>query len=280
MRNWFITGGTPGGFGMAYADAALEAGDRVVLTARRPEELAEWVAGHGDRAHVVRLDVTAPGEVRRAVAEARERFGEIDVLVNNAGRGWYGSVEGTADDVVRGSFELNFFSVVTVLREVLPGMRARVSGWVVTMSSAAGMDAVPGFGYYSAAKFAVEGLSDALRQEVEPFGIKVLLVEPGAFRTHAYAGFSADPVRETVDAYAPLLDAVRTAFVEQDGRQPGDPARGVRAVLAAMERPDPPHRLVLGGPAFDKVTSKLRRTLDAVRADEAVSRGADFPGSA
>ncbi|MDT7800295.1 MAG: hypothetical protein QOI78_3728 [Actinomycetota bacterium] len=126
---------------------------------------------------------------------------------------------------------------------------------VAAGSSAAGLDAVPGFGFSSAAKFAVEGLSDALRQEVGPFGIKVLLVEPGAFRTHAYAGFSGEPVRETVDAYE-------------------------RAVLAAMERPDPPHRLVLGGPAFDKVTSKLQQTLDAVRADEAVSRGVDFPDAA
>jgi NADP-dependent 3-hydroxy acid dehydrogenase YdfG len=137
LRTWFITGGTPGGFGMAYAQAALDIGDRVVLTARRVDALADWACRYGERALVLPLDVTDPAQVRAAVAGAEEHFGGIDVLVNNAGRGWHGSVEGMAESAVRAVFELNFFAVLSVTRAVLPGMRARGCGWIITMSSAA-----------------------------------------------------------------------------------------------------------------------------------------------
>ncbi|MDX8030061.1 SDR family NAD(P)-dependent oxidoreductase [Lentzea sp. BCCO 10_0856] len=276
MKTWFITGGTPGGFGMAYAEAALERGDRVVLTVRRPDELREWASRYGDRVLVLSLDVTDADQVRAAVAVAEERFGGIDVLVNNAGRGWYGSVEGTQDDTVRLSFDLNLFAVVTLVRAVLPGMRARGGGWIVNMSSLAGLVGVQGFGYYSAAKFALEGLSETLRQEVEPFGVRVLVVEPGSFRTKAYAGFQNAPVHETVDAYLGLVDGIRAAFVDQDGKQPGDPERGVRAVLSAMDAPQPPQRLVLGGAAYDAAVAMHENALVELRAHEKLSRGADF----
>ncbi|HUQ55138.1 SDR family NAD(P)-dependent oxidoreductase [Lentzea sp.] len=276
MRTWFITGGTPGGFGMAYAEAALELGDRVVLTARRPAELEEWAAAHGDRVLVLPLDVTDAGQVRAAVAAAEERFGGIDVLVNNAGRGWYGSVEGTPGETVRRTFDLNLFAVVEVVRAVLPGMRARGGGWIVTMSSLAGLVGVEGFGYYSAAKFALEGLSETLRQEVAPFGVRVLVVEPGSFRTKAYAGFQDEPVDETVDAYAELVKGIRATFAEQDGKQPGDPERGVRAVISAMNAPEPPHRLVLGGAAHDAAVAMHEHALVELLANEKLSRGADF----
>ncbi|MEV1010112.1 SDR family NAD(P)-dependent oxidoreductase [Streptomyces sp. NPDC049881] len=277
MKTWFITGGTPGGFGPAYADAALGRGDNVVLTARRPQLLADWARPHGGRALVLPLDVTDARQVREAVRAAEERFGGIDVLVNNAGRGWYGSVEGTPEADVRRSFELNFFAVADVLRAVLPGMRARGGGWVVSMSSVAGLRGVPGFGYYSAAKAAVESLTEVLRREVAPFGIRVLAVEPGAFRTRAYSGFADEPVAETVDAYVPLVEDVRATMVGQDGRQPGDPRRGVRAVLDAMEQDAPPHRLVLGSGGYDAVHGQLDGMLSELRAHEAASRGADFP---
>ncbi|WP_327292953.1 SDR family NAD(P)-dependent oxidoreductase [Streptomyces sp. NBC_01198] len=277
MKTWFITGGSPGGFGMAYANTALEIGDNVVLTARRPQLLGEWADRHGDRVLVLPLDVTDTGQIRDAVAAAEGRFGGIDVLVNNAGRGWYGSVEGAPEADVRRSFELNFFSVVEVLRAVLPGMRARSGGWVVTMSSVAGLRATPGFGYYSAAKYAVEGLTEALRQEVAPFGVKVLAVEPGAFRTGAYAGFEGEPVTETVDAYLPFVESVRSSMIEQNGRQAGDPYRGVRAVLAAMEQDPPPHRIVLGAGGHRAVADQLGGMLVELRAQEAASAGADFP---
>nr|WP_272919005.1 SDR family NAD(P)-dependent oxidoreductase [Streptomyces sp. SID4985] len=277
VHTWFITGGTPGGFGMAYADAALERGDNVVLTARRPKLLDDWADRHSDRVLVLPLDVTDAGQVRDAVRAAEERFGGIDVLVNNAGRGWYGSVEGMAEADVRRSFELNFFSVTEILRAVLPGMRARRSGWIVNMSSVAGLRGVPGFGYYSAAKFAVEGLTEALREEVAPFGIRVLAVEPGAFRTHAYTAFADESVSESVDAYLPFVESVRTSMVGQDGCQPGDPERGVRAVLDAMDREEPPRRIVLGAGGYEAVHEQLVGMVEELRAYEGASRGADFP---
>ncbi|MEV4073261.1 SDR family NAD(P)-dependent oxidoreductase [Nonomuraea fuscirosea] len=277
MRTWFITGGTPGGFGMAYADAALESGDRVVLTTRRPEELRGWAAPYGDRVLVLPLDVTDTKQVEAAVAEAESRFGGIDVLVNNAGRGWYGSVEGMDDRALREVMELNFFAVLAVTRAALPGMRRRRSGWIVNMSSVAGLVGIQGFGFYSAAKFALEGLTEVLRQEVEPFGIKVLAVEPGAFRTRAYAGFAGESVDGDLPDYRPMLAEVRAGMIEQDGRQPGDPVRGVRAVLAALTQDDPPRRLVLGSAGYDAVTGQLEGMLAELRGQEAVARGADFP---
>ncbi|GAA0986267.1 oxidoreductase [Acrocarpospora macrocephala] len=277
MKTWFITGGTPGGFGMAFADAALEQGDRVVVTARRPAELRAWAEPHGDRVLVLPLDVTDTQQIHRAVSAAEARFGGIDVLVNNAGRGWYGSVEGMDDAAVRNLFELNFFAVLAVTRAVLPGMRARRSGWIVNMSSVAGLAGVLGFGHYTAAKHAIEGMTDVLRQEVAQLGIKVLAVEPGAFRTQAYAGFADEPVKETIEDYQEMLRTVRAAMVDQDGKQPGDPRLGARAVIAAINRDDPPHRLVLGSGGYDRVIDKLETTLTEIRAHEAVSRGSDFP---
>lgn len=276
-RRWFITGGTPGGFGMAFAEAALDLGDRVVLTARRPAELDEWAAAHGDRVLVVPLDVTDAEQVRDAVRAAEERFGGIDVLVNNAGRGWFGSIEGMADGDLRKMFELNFFAVLSVIRAVLPGMRARGSGRIVNMSSVAGMTGVTGFGYYSASKFAVEAVTEVLREEVGPFGINVMAVEPGAFRTRAYAGFADAPTDEAVDVYRSMIDGVRDAMVGRDGAQPGDPRRGVRAVIDAMAQDPPPRRLDLGSEGFDAVVATLENSLTEIRALESLSRGADFP---
>ncbi|TDO09974.1 short-subunit dehydrogenase [Mycobacterium sp. BK086] len=276
-RRWFITGGTPGGFGMAFADAALETGDRVALTARRPEELLAWADQYGDRVLVLPLDVTDAAQILRAVRAAEERFGGIDVLVNNAGRGWYGSIEGMDESSVRAMFELNFFAVLSVTRAVLPGMRARGDGWIVNVSSVAGLIAAPGFGYYSATKFAVEAVTDALRDEVAAQGISVLAVEPGAFRTNAYAGFANEPITEAIPDYHDMLEQVRASFVEQDGTQPGDPRRGVRAVIAAMAQDPPPRRLVLGSGGYDAVVDALQQSLADIRANETLSRGADFP---
>lgn len=277
MRTWFITGGSPGGFGLAYAAAALEEGDRVVLTSLDPVELDPWAETYGNRVLLLQLDVTSNEQIERAVAAAEERFGGIDVLVNNAGRGWYGSVEGEPEDSVRRQFELNFFAVLAVTRAVLPGMRARRSGWIVNMSSAAGFVGVLGFGSYTAAKHAVEGMTDVLRQEVAPLGIKVLTVEPGSFRTRAYAGFAAEPVIEQFEDYHPMLERVRTSMIERHGRQPGDPRRGARAVVDALRSDDPPEHLVLGNAGHGMVMATLESLLQEIRAYEAVARSADFP---
>jgi NADP-dependent 3-hydroxy acid dehydrogenase YdfG len=276
-RRWFITGGTPGNFGMAFAEAALEIGDRVALTSRRPEALATWAEQYGDRVLVVPLELTDAAQVQRAVRAAEERFGGIDVLVNNAGRGWYGSIEGMDESSMRAMFELNFFAVLSVTRAVLPGMRARGNGWIVNVSSVAGLLAAPGFGYYSATKYAIEAVTDALRDEVAEQGISVLAVEPGAFRTNAYAGFANEPVAEAIEVYHDMVEQVRAAFVETDGVQPGDPHRGARAVIAAMAQDPPPRRLVLGNGGYDAVIDALEQTLVDMRANETLSRSADFP---
>ena len=276
-KRWFITGGTPGNFGIAYAETALEIGDRVVLTARRPEELATWADHYGDRVLVVPMDVTDAAQVRHAVRAAEERFGGIDVLVNNAGRGWYGSIEGMNEASIRAMFELNFFGVLSVTRAVLPGMRARRSGWIVNVSSVAGLLAAVGFGYYSATKYAIEAITDALRQEVGEHGISVLTVEPGAFRTNAYAGFASEPVAEAIPDYHDMLEQVRAAFIDMNGVQPGDPHRGARAVIAAMAQDPPPRRLVLGNSGYDAVIDALEQNLDDIRSSETLSRSADFP---
>lgn len=276
-RRWFITGGTPGNFGMAFAEAALETGDRVVLTSRRPQELASWAEQYGDRVLVVPLELTDAAQVQRAVRAAEEHFGGIDVLVNNAGRGWYGSIEGMDESALRAMFELNCFAVLSVTRAALPGMRARGNGWIVNVSSVAGLVSAPGFGFYSATKFAIEAITDALHDEVAPHGISVLAVEPGAFRTNAYTGFANEPVEEPIPDYHDMLEEVRATFVEMDGVQPGDPRRGARAVIDAMAQDPPPRRLVLGNSGYDAVIDTLEKNLANIRANETLSRSADFP---
>jgi len=276
-RTWFITGGTPGGFGIAFAEAALEIGDQVVLSARRTDELRWWAEKYDGRTLVVPLDVTDAGQVQAAVRAAEEHFGGIDVLVNNAGRGWYGSIEGMDEAGLRAMFDLNFFGMLSVVRAVLPGMRARGDGWIVNVSSVAGLLGATGFGYYSASKFAVEAVTEVLREEVAPQGIRVLAVEPGAFRTRAYAGFADQPITETIPEYSAMLEQVRQAFIDLDGVQPGDPMRGARAVIAAMAQDRPPRRLILGSDAFDTVVASIEENLADIRANEMLSRGADFP---
>ncbi|WP_432845644.1 oxidoreductase [Amycolatopsis sp. CA-161197] len=276
MRTWLITGGNSG-FGQAYADAALAAGDRVVLTARRPDGLAHRA---GERVLVLPLDVTDAGQAAEVVAAAEARFGSVDVLVNNAGGGSHGSVEDTGERELRQVFEVNFFGTTTMIRAVLPGMRARRRGCVVNVSSVGGVRAFPGVGYYNAAKFAVEGISESLRQEVEPLGLRVMVVEPGAFRTKTGSvgySHSATPIRED---YEGTVGVLRDALVKMNGTQPGDPERAARAVVDAVASGRPPHRLVLGGLGFEQVTAKLEAMLAETRAWEDVARGADFPDSA
>ncbi|WP_292988490.1 SDR family NAD(P)-dependent oxidoreductase [Mycobacterium sp.] len=276
-RRWFITGGSPGGFGMAFAEAALETGDRVTLTSRRPHELATWAEQYGDRVLVVPLELTDAAQVQRAVRAAEEQFGGIDVLVNNAGRGRYGSIEGMDESALRAMFELNFFAVLSVTRGALPAMRARGNGWIVNVSSVAGLVSAPGFGYYSATKFAIEAVTETLRDEVAPHGISVLAVEPGAFRTNAYTGFADEPVDEPIPGYHEMLEEVRATFVAMDGVQPGDPRRGARAVIAAMAQDPPPRRLVLGNSGYDAVIDTLQKNLADIQTNEMLSRSADFP---
>ena len=253
-RVWFITGASSG-FGQAIAATALDRGDRVVATARRTDALE-----HLDRERVlpVALDVTRPEDREAAVRQAVERFGRIDVLVNNAGRTQVGAVEETTDDELRALFELHFFGPAALTRLVLPLMRRQGGGAIVQMSSVGGQVTAPGFGAYCATKFALEGLTETLRDEVEGFGIRTLIVEPGAFRTGL---FRRDAAYESaaMPEYAPTVGATRDYVRGNHGTQPGDPAKAASAILAALDAPDPPLRLVLGADAIGNVRNRLGR---------------------
>ncbi len=270
---WLITGCSTG-FGRELARHLLECGYRVVVTARNPEDLA-GLASIGN-ALVLKLDVTDQGQIDHAIKEAYTKFGGIDVLVNNAGIGYFGAVEESEDEQVRRMFEVNVFGLGRMIRAVLPGMRNKRSGFIVNLSSLGGLRSFPALGYYSATKFAVEGLSEALWQEVEPLGIKVMVVEPSGFRTD-WAGRSANESQQTIADYAETAGARRSQIRGHSGKQPGDPVRAAHAIVMAVESANPPHRLLLGNAAFDLATAKLDDLRKEFSAWESVARGADFP---
>jgi NAD(P)-dependent dehydrogenase (short-subunit alcohol dehydrogenase family) len=274
-RTWLITG-CSSGFGREVARAALAAGDTVVATARSPEKLAGLApAGAEDRLDAVALDVTDGAAIAAAVADALARHGRIDVLVNNAGHGAVGAVEETTEAELRSTMETMFFGAATLTRAVLPVMREQGGGVVVQISSMGGQVSLPGFGSYCAAKFALEALSEALAAEVAPFGIRVVIVEPGAFRT----GFGGAGMQrsEPLDAYDESVGPTRAAVDAMAANdQPGDPARAAAAILQAVGDPEAPLHLALGADSVDGI----RAAHDARRADlaawEDVSRATAF----
>ncbi|MFK8905649.1 oxidoreductase [Streptomyces sp. YS-3] len=272
---WFITG-CSSGLGRELARAVLEHGWRAVVTARDPGTAADVIAGHEERAIVLTLDVTDPEQITDAVAQAQAAFGQIDVLVNNAGYGYLAAVEEGEDDEVRALFDTNVFGLVNTTRAVLPGMRARRTGHIVNMSSLGGLVGFGATGYYHATKFAVEGLSESLAAEVAPLGIKVTIVEPAAFRTH-WSGPSMRQSATTIADYAATAGTRRASTLATYGHQPGDPARAAQAVIDAVTAEEPPLRLLLGKAAYDIATAKLdslRSTFDGWRE---VTLSADFP---
>jgi len=272
-RVWFITGCSTG-FGRELARHLLASGSRVVVTARKPEALEEF-AGSA-QALVLKLDVTDNAQVDAAVKAAQAHFGRIDVLVNNAGLGYFGAVEESEEDKVRWMFDVNVFGLGRMTSAVLPGMRSQRSGCIINIASLAGLNPFAGLGYYCATKFAVEGLSGALAQEVAPLGIKVIIVEPSGFRTD-WAGRSADESPVVIDDYASTAGAKRAQLRAVSGNQPGDPVLAVKAIIAAVESGNPPLHLPLGNAAFDVSTAHLESLLGQLRAGEAVARAADSP---
>jgi NAD(P)-dependent dehydrogenase (short-subunit alcohol dehydrogenase family) len=260
-RVWLITGAS-GGFGLAIAQAAIERGDRVVATARRVDSIEGL--DEGDRVALVSLDVTDGSQREAAVAVAIERFDRIDLLVNNAGRTQVGAVEETTDEELRDLFDLHFFAPVELTKAVLPQMRKQGGGAIVQMSSVGGQVTAPGFGAYCATKFALEGFTETLRDEVAPFGIHTMIVEPGAFRTGLFrpgAAYFSDEMQEYADAVGPTRAYVRDEHL----KQPGDPALAAQAILEALDADDPPLRLVLGADAIGNIRSRweaLREELD------------------
>ncbi|NTX01756.1 SDR family NAD(P)-dependent oxidoreductase [Myxococcus sp. CA040A] len=272
---WFVTGASSG-LGRALVEEVLRRGDRVVATARRPQVLAELAGSVEGRLHLIELDVTRPARVREAVAEALLRFGRIDVLVNNAGFSILGAVEETDDEALRATMELMFFAAITTSREVLPHMRARGSGTIVQVSSVAGISTAPGFGAYCAAKHALEGLSESLAQEVRPHGIRVLVVEPGSFRTSLFG--SAFRHLPAMGAYGATVGKMRAWVTQMDGKQAGDPAKAAAALADVVARPSDelPFRLPLGGDAVEQIRAKLAFIATDVDRTEDIARATAF----
>jgi NAD(P)-dependent dehydrogenase (short-subunit alcohol dehydrogenase family) len=272
---WFITGCSTG-FGRELAKILIARGYRVVPTARDPAKVADLVEGHTATALALGLDVEKQPQIEAAVEAARRKFGRIDVLVNNAGYGYLAAIEEGDDADIRAMFETNFFGLAALTRAVLPIMRAQKSGAIVNISSMGGFIGFPGSGYYAATKFAVEGLSESLSKEVAALGVKVLIVEPGPFRTD-WAGRSLKTPKHPIDAYAETAIARRQQAQGYSGSQPGDPVRGVEAIIAAVEQPNPPLRLPLGNFAYDAMGAELEAVRKEHAAVEAAARGADYP---
>jgi NAD(P)-dependent dehydrogenase (short-subunit alcohol dehydrogenase family) len=269
IRTWFITGAS-GGFGRALCDAVVARGDRLVATSR---DIRELERAYPD-ALALELDVTNAGAARAAVRRAVAELGSIDVVVNNAGYGHFGAVEELTDDEVRQQMEVNFFGLLNVTRAALPGLRRQRSGHIVQMSSLNGVVGMVGGGYYVASKFAVEGVSESLADEVAPLGIRVTIVEPGPHRTN-FAGRGAR-LAEPIDDYAETVGAAREAFADLDGQQPGDPRRGAEAIAQAVDAPDPPLRLPLGDLAVSAIRTKLEAQLGDLRRSNVVSASTSF----
>ncbi|HSV30241.1 MAG TPA: oxidoreductase [Candidatus Omnitrophota bacterium] len=270
---WFITG-CSSGFGLELARQAIERGYRTVVTARDLGRLRGYVAS--DQVLLLQLDVTQPDQVAAAVKTAEARFGGIDVLVNNAGFGYFAAIEEGDAAEVRKMFEVNVFGLTAMVQAVLPGMRKRRAGCIVNLSSVAGLRGMPALGQYHATKFAVEGLSEALRREVEPLGIKVMVVNPSGFRTD-WAGRSANESEHPIEDYLATAGKVRLAVRASSGKQPGDPVRAVKAIIEAVASGHPPHHLLLGNDAFEGAMAKVDELRKDFAAGETVARGAEFP---
>ena len=272
---WLITGCSKG-FGKELAKLVLARGWRAVVTARKVEEVQELVAGNEETALAVTLDVTKPEEIKAAVKQAEEKFGQIDVLVNNAGYGYLAAIEEGEDDAVRKMFETNFFGLVDLTKAVLPGMRARKSGHIVNFSSIGGLVSFGATGYYHATKYAVEGLSESLDIEVKPLGIKVIVVEPGPFRTE-WSGASILESKTVIHDYDETAGKRRKATRDGSGKQAGDPVRAGEMIIKAVESKDPPLHLVLGKPALDLAYKKLEAVKKDLDGWKEESLAADYP---
>ena len=274
-RVWVVTGASAG-FGRELVEYLLAHGARVVATSRKVEGLKELEVKYPESALVAAMDVTDQAQVEAVVAATVQRFGALDVLVNNAGFGIVGAVEESAEAEFRPMFETNVFGLIGVTQAVLPQMRKQGSGHIVNLSSIGGLVATAGFGMYNATKFAVEGLSEALAQEVAPLGIAVTIVEPGPFRTK-FLGRAGGEAARRISDYDKTAGKMRTYFTEQDGKQPGDPQKAAEAIVKAVETEHPPLRLLLGASTIPRVKGKLEAFQKEMAAWEATTIGADYP---
>jgi NAD(P)-dependent dehydrogenase (short-subunit alcohol dehydrogenase family) len=275
MSRWLITGCSTG-IGREIARAALEAGHQVVVTARRVGDVEDLVDEHPDTAVAVALDVTDKTQIAAAVATAGTAYGGVDVLVNNAGYGYLSAIEEGDDAEVRALFDTNYFGAVDMIKAVLPQMRERGSGHVVNISSMAGLVANPPNAYYSATKFAMESLTEALAKEVGPLGIKVTAIEPGAFRTD-WARRSMHEATTPIEAYADEVGARKELIKAFADHLPGDPRKLAEAVLMVVAFEHPPLRLLLGADVLAATREKLTAMLASIDEWEAVTLDVGFP---
>jgi len=277
MTTWLITGCSTG-LGKSLAKAVLEHGDNVVVTARNPASVEEIVSAFPETAVAGALDVTDRTQVAAAVQLAAQRFGGVDVLINNAGYGYRSAVEEADESDVQALFATNFFGTVAMIKAVLPSMRSRRTGTIVNLSSIAGRQAAPGSGYYAATKFAVAGMSDALRMELAPLGIRVMVVEPGAFRTD-FAGRSLMQSKIPIADYAQTAGRRRKENDTMHGTQPGDPARAAQVLIKLIEGSELPARLLLGSDAVAFVSGVIESQRQQIEDWSSVSVSTDFPKS-
>lgn len=272
---WFITGCSTG-FGRELAKQLLENNYRVVVTARDVSKIEDLAKINSNNALALALDVTNEAQVKDAVQKAEAHFGSIDVLVNNAGFGYFGAIEESEEQEVRQMFETNFWGLSNMTRAVLPEMRARRTGFIVNVSSIGGFVAFPTVGFYNATKFAVNGFSEALQKEVAPLGIKVVIVQPSGFRTD-WAGRSANEATNTIPDYAETAGANKASIRGYSGNQPGDPVRAAKAIISAVEAENPPLHLLLGRAALKGARKQLENLQKDFDTWAETTEGADFP---
>jgi NAD(P)-dependent dehydrogenase (short-subunit alcohol dehydrogenase family) len=272
---WFITGASTG-FGREMAEQLLADGAKVVATARKPDQLSDLAAKYPETALILPLDVTKDDAVQSAVEKTLAKFGHVDVLVNNAGYGTAGAVEEVTEAEFMPMYETNVFGLIRVTRALLPQFRERRSGHIVNLSSIGGLVGLPGWGLYNSSKFAVEGLSEALFVELAPLGIKVLIVEPGPFRTD-FLGRSGQEAAKRIVDYDATSGKTREYMKSNDGKQAGDPVRAVQAIIAAVASPNTPKHLLLGKLALTRFRQKLDEFTQEIATWEPVTLGADFP---
>jgi NAD(P)-dependent dehydrogenase (short-subunit alcohol dehydrogenase family) len=272
---WFITGCSTG-FGRALANEVLAQGYNAVVTARNTADIADIASRYPNTALVLSLDVTSTTAIKNAVTRAIEHFGQIDVLVNNAGIGYFAAVEESEDAEVRKMFEINVFGLANVTKEVLPYMRQRRSGHILNIASIGGLRSFPGVGFYNATKYAVDGLSEALYKEVAPLGIKVTIVAPSGFRTD-WAGRSANNSSIQIADYATTAHKNITDIRGYRGKQPGDPVKAAKAMIQIVESENPPLRLLLGAAALRGAKAKLAELQHDFETWATVTEGADYP---
>lgn len=272
---WFITGCSTG-FGRELAKKTIEAGYKVVVTARNKAKIEDLVSNSRENAIALTLDVTDKSQVSDAVKKALEKFGRIDVLVNNAGIGYFSSVEESVEKETRWMFEINFWGLMDVTTKVLPYMRKQKAGHIINFSSIGGLMSFPALGYYNATKYAVEGISETLVQELEPFGIEVTLVEPSGFRTD-WAGRSSVKTPITIEDYKGTIVGKRLDAASQGGGQEaGDPVKAAQAIIDVVESKEPPRHLLLGKGAYKGAYDKIEALKKDFEAWKDTTFGADY----